>query len=338
MLYNPKVSIITPTYNQEKLIGDCIKSVINQTYIYWEMIIIDDGSTDNTKGVIEQYLYDPRIKYIYQDNKGPNFLAENYNKALNCASGELIAILEGDDYWPKEKLEKQVPAFQNNEIVLSYGDYIITDIKGKLELPHRLGHLPENIRHNTPVGTASLFMLRGEGATFTYPVTVVIRKETLLEIGGFLQCTYAPLVDYSTFLHLGLKGKFHYAEGVVGFWRRRITSITSTKRLFIYEGVRRYGKEFFDLNKELSLFKNSNWNDIEKSWKKGINRAYIEKGRMELLKGDWDSARKSFTKLLNSPRTFLKGIIGIIAAILKKDVERIFKMKNGYSLLDFKED
>ncbi|MDM7940633.1 MAG: glycosyltransferase, partial [Methanothrix sp.] len=80
----PSVSIITPTYNHERYIAECIDSVLAQSYPYWEQIIIDDGSSDGTQDVISLYK-DKRIKYIRQENKGIWRLGETYNKALQLA-------------------------------------------------------------------------------------------------------------------------------------------------------------------------------------------------------------------------------------------------------------
>ncbi len=80
----PLISIITPTYNHENFIGECIESVLAQTYPHWEQIIIDDGSTDRTGEIVAQY-NDERIKYIRQDNIGIWRLRETYNRA----SGDL---------------------------------------------------------------------------------------------------------------------------------------------------------------------------------------------------------------------------------------------------------
>src|SRR5437588_302353 len=116
----PLVSIITPTYNHERFIGPCIASLCDQAYGNWEQIIIDDGSTDNTAEVISKFK-DPRIRYQYQQNQGPIELARTYNRALGMAKGDLIAILEGDDFWPHDKLATLVPCFLDDRVVLAYG-------------------------------------------------------------------------------------------------------------------------------------------------------------------------------------------------------------------------
>lgn len=101
------VSIITPTYNCGKFIGETIESVRKQTYQNWEMIIVDDCSTDNTKEMVEEYLkQDNRIKYfLLNDNVGA---AMARNRAMELASGSYIAFLDSDDLWTEKKLEIQL--------------------------------------------------------------------------------------------------------------------------------------------------------------------------------------------------------------------------------------
>ena len=100
------VSIITPCYNGSKYIAETIESVLSQTYHNWEMIIIDDGSKDNSKQVVENYtVKDNRIKYLYQNNAGS---AAARNNGIRCANGRYIALLDADDIWLPEFLEKQI--------------------------------------------------------------------------------------------------------------------------------------------------------------------------------------------------------------------------------------
>ena len=101
------VSIITPSYNTARFIGETIRSVQAQTYTNWEMIIVDDCSTDNTDEVVSQFQKeDSRIRYFKNDhNSGA---AVSRNKALREARGRWIAFLDSDDLWYPEKLEKQI--------------------------------------------------------------------------------------------------------------------------------------------------------------------------------------------------------------------------------------
>ncbi len=107
------VSIITPTYNSAKFIGETIESVLKQSYENWEMIIIDDCSTDNTKEIIEKYAaIDERIKYYILDKNYGAAIART--KAMELASGKYIAFLDSDDLWYEDKLEKQISFMKRN--------------------------------------------------------------------------------------------------------------------------------------------------------------------------------------------------------------------------------
>ena len=101
------VSIITPMYNSENFIGETIKSVLNQTYIYWEMIIVDDASSDNSIAIVEKITNEEsRIKLIKSSiDIGP---AKARNMGIELASGRYISFLDSDDLWLPEKLEKQI--------------------------------------------------------------------------------------------------------------------------------------------------------------------------------------------------------------------------------------
>ncbi len=107
------ISIITPTYNCGRFIGETIESVINQTYKNWEMIIVDDCSRDNTKDIVNKYAQnDDRIKYhLLETNSGA---AIARTKAMELAKGDYMAFLDSDDLWFEDKLEKQLKFMKEN--------------------------------------------------------------------------------------------------------------------------------------------------------------------------------------------------------------------------------
>jgi len=101
------VSIIIPTYNREKWIKEAIQSVLSQTYSFYEVIVVDDGSSDNTREIVNSFK--ERVKYFFQQNCGPSCAR---NKGIELSRGEWIAFLDSDDLWKKEKLEKQMEALK----------------------------------------------------------------------------------------------------------------------------------------------------------------------------------------------------------------------------------
>lgn len=125
---NDLVSIITPSFNTAKFIGQTIMSVKAQTYTNWEMIIVDDRSTDDTDNVVEKYLDDARIHYIKNDrNSGA---AISRNRALAEAKGRWIAFLDSDDLWEPTKLEKQISFMETRGYSFSYTKYQEMDEQG----------------------------------------------------------------------------------------------------------------------------------------------------------------------------------------------------------------
>ncbi|WP_163929960.1 glycosyltransferase family 2 protein [Paraferrimonas sp. SM1919] len=124
-------TVIMPCYNSESFIRISILSVINQTFEKWELLIIDDNSTDNTVSLVEELAKnDPRIKlFKNSENLGAG---ASRNKAIEHAQGRYIAFLDADDLWHPQKLEKQIAFMQENDIALSYTQYQKFDESGDL--------------------------------------------------------------------------------------------------------------------------------------------------------------------------------------------------------------
>lgn len=124
------VSIITPNYNSERFIRETIESVLSQTYKEWELIIVDDCSTDNSLNIIKNYAAnDERIKLqINETNSGT---ATTRNNAIKFAKGRFIAFLDSDDLWDNNKLEKQINFMLANNYALTYSYYRQIDEEGK---------------------------------------------------------------------------------------------------------------------------------------------------------------------------------------------------------------
>lgn len=167
-----KISIITPVYNAEKYITDTINSVLAQTYTNWEMIIVDDCSTDRTTQIVESFCQkDNRIKLIkHQKNQG---VAMTRNTALAHAKGEYIAFLDGDDLWCDKKLEKQLAFMEKNGYVLTYTAYeklsSSPGIKNKIiYVPSKMTY--KEIYYNTAIACLTVMINREKAGDFEMPI------------------------------------------------------------------------------------------------------------------------------------------------------------------------
>ena len=125
MSNQPKVSVVIPTFNRSTLLTDAIDSVLTQTYSNYEIIVVDDGSTDDTADVVARY--DNKVRYIYRENGG---LSAARNTGIASAKGEYIAFLDSDDMFVATKLEKQVRILDENpEICFCYSNVAFCDAK-----------------------------------------------------------------------------------------------------------------------------------------------------------------------------------------------------------------
>lgn len=193
---NPLVSVIVPTYNRAKHIKKAIDSALNQTYRNIEIIIIDDGSTDETKEVLLPCFSDKRIRYFYQKNQG---VANARNNGIKNSEGKYIALLDSDDYWPAaDKLEKQTEFLEKHQdYLLVGGGEISIDENGK-ELFLLLN--PETDRE---IRKAMLF------SCLISPSTAVFSKKAWELAGGFNENCSDLSEDWELFLKLGKLGKMY---------------------------------------------------------------------------------------------------------------------------------
>ena len=193
----PKVTVVIPTYNRAHLIKDAVESVLNQTYQDFELIVIDDGSTDNTKEVLA--LYKDKLTYIYQENQGRSAAR---NHGIKLAQGEYIAFLDSDDVWFPDKLERQVPVLESasSNVVLVHGYKCIVD-KNLQPVPgweFKLRKLYQILEKREETYENFLYF----NCLFTS--TVLVRKASLLEINGY-DVSIEGREDVDLYLRLLLK-------------------------------------------------------------------------------------------------------------------------------------
>lgn len=141
------VSVIIPVYNRENVVAAAVNSVLNQTYTDLELIVVDDGSTDNTKDVLSR-ISDERLRYVYQDNAGA---CAARNHGIELAKGEYIAFHDSDDIWLEDKLAKQMRIFERNNVDLVFCKLNYTNSNGVTVL------LPDHIKEGFVSPVINLF-------------------------------------------------------------------------------------------------------------------------------------------------------------------------------------
>ena len=152
------VSIIVPVYNAERFLKDTINTILNQTYKNWELILVDDCSTDKSVNIINKYSKkDKRINLV--KNKVNSKAAVSRNNGIKKSSGRYLCFLDADDLWDKQKLEKQVNFMKNNDCEFSFTGYEFADKNGKpnrkkVFIPNRINY--KQALKNTTIWTSTV--------------------------------------------------------------------------------------------------------------------------------------------------------------------------------------
>ena len=200
------ISVVIPTYNHRDYILATLESVFSQTYTDFELIIVNDGSPDDTDGLLQPLIRAGKITtYLTQENRGQ---ASARNTGLSAARGEYIAFLDDDDLWPSDKLEWQVAALRRNpSTAMVYGDR-------KLLRPD--GSLAEGTREEGPAGWVRKEFSRRNW--IESPGQVLIRTEALRKIGGFDPSLWGT-DDWDVYIRLADVGEFSYCPRVALLYR-----------------------------------------------------------------------------------------------------------------------
>lgn len=326
----PLVSIISPTYNHARFIADCIESVLAQTYTHWEMIIIDDGSSDETFSIARKYAEkDKRIKPFTQKNIGIFRLAESYNFALKQCTGKYVAILECDDFWFPDKLEVQIDAMEKNpHCNFSWGRAFLSSI----DFSSDYYLAPKNndaisFFNNKPVGS----FLNSFFHTLIPALTIVIKKDALITLGGFQQPFNLPLVDIPTTMEFLFKSEFIFIDHLLGKWRIYPNQVTKTYTVQMTSGYYQLVTSLMERYPEIFEQQNITKSKIEQHFKSRFVVSYSRSGRYKLIRKDFKGARKDYWHSithygLTEPVWKLRSAIGLFLSFFGLDVEWLAKL------------
>jgi len=213
------ISIIIPAYKAEKYIAETINSVLNQTYTDWELIIVDDGSTDNTAQIIKQFCEkDNRIQYSFKENSG---VSDTRNKGMSMAKGELFALLDADDLWNSNKLEEVNKAFHKHKI-----DWLFSDVIDLYD------DATERIKKISKTSNFLNALLLWNGKILTAPSGIVFRKQCY-DDGFRFDKQFSTAADQDFVIQLASKYKgFHFDKPL---WKYRILNNSMSHDIALME-------------------------------------------------------------------------------------------------------
>ena len=271
---NPTVSVIIPTYNRAHLMGRSIQSVLNQTYQDFELIIVDDGSTDNTDDIIKEFQKkDGRIKYIrHEKNKGGSAAR---NTGIKAARGEYVAFQDSDDEWLLEKLEKQMRIFKD---VSAEVGIVYTDMWRICGGEKTYWHSPvikpkDGIVYNQALDR---FMELGTGIGIQ---SAIIRRKCFNIVGMFDEA-FHRFIDLELFIRLSKYYHFyHINEPLVNYYNTE-NGISSNNGALIeaYELIfKKYSNNIVKNRKSLAKYQYLVGNILCQNDKMTQGRAYLLK-------------------------------------------------------------
>ncbi|GGZ13831.1 glycosyl transferase [Echinicola pacifica] len=303
-----KVSIIIPTFNYGFVINESLDSVLEQTHQNWECIIVDDGSTDNTKEVINKYLKkDGRFNYFYQKNSG---VSTARNKGISLATGDFIQFLDGDDLLSREKLCHQIHHFNSNpDIDISYTNnfYFRNGNKDKLSFDSEMK------------GKEWMYKLHGRGTDTLSAIihhNIAVMSSPLIRASILKKDIRFPdgidlLEDWIFWLKLAFtNASFHYLNHPKAFTLNRLhpTSVTKNNLIKMKEGD-------IQLRSQLAkMIYASPINDQEKKELYAINNKYYKWNFKKLIYqiGPWNFKEINRVKHYVNPIIFTKYYIKTI--------------------------
>jgi glycosyltransferase involved in cell wall biosynthesis len=213
----PLISILMNCYNGERYLRKALESVVVQTYRNWELIFWDNQSTDGSAEILKSYR-EPRFKYFYAPRHTMLYEARNY--ALEQAQGEFISFLDVDDWWKPEKLEKQVPLFDDPEVGIVCGNFwFVNEIKKSKQ---------KWIKRAVPTGRVLNNLL---ASSFVGLLTLMVRHSAIEQLEYPCDPRYHIMGDFDIVIRLAVNWKLDFISQPVAFyrWHGRNESITHSK-------------------------------------------------------------------------------------------------------------
>ena len=320
----PLVSVVIPAYNCAPFIGESLDSVYRQTYRNWEVIVIDDGSTDETRAILAPHT--GRIRYFYQENRGT---AAARNAGVRQARGELIAFLDNDDIWLPEKLERQVQVMQGSpECGLVFTDGIMFMADGTRRgpvIPSRLdAWIATHLTEDPAVAKGDIFRNLFLANEISSASSVMVRRECLERAGGFDEAVVIA-DDYDLWLRIARAHAVAVILRCLYMWRWHDGSQSGPLR----ERIHGWREASLVVQEKHLLVAPA---DIRRPLRAQMARAYWESARYYFDLNQFQNSRKTLAACLGHNRVFLPAIPFLLASYLDPstiDALRTLKRKLG---------
>ena len=235
----PTVSVIIPNYNHSRYLKQRIDSVLNQTYSDYEVIILDDHSTDNSKDIIERYRNNPKIAHIIYNPKNSGSTFKQWRKGVTLANGEYIWIAESDDWAEKSFLETLIPKFSVSEkINLVFSNSYIIDSENKI-----IGKGSQYIttskfdwEEDLIITDKNDFAISICESIFIYNASAVIIKKKAIK-DNTIDPSLRLTGDTKTFINLGLDGDIYYDSQCLNHFRKHINNVRTKSSSSGYDNL-----------------------------------------------------------------------------------------------------
>jgi glycosyltransferase involved in cell wall biosynthesis len=199
----PEVSVIIPAYNSARFLAESIPTVLQQTFADFELLVVDDGSTDDTRQVVASFECDARVRYVHQQNRGG---AAARNTGIAHCTGKYIAFLDADDLWAPEKLQKQVAVFQESTQVeaVHTAAYLVQLDGEQREVSRRILRRPAFLEQTLYEELLYRMVIIGSASS------VMVRRPVLQQVGPFHEQTLAS--DRDMWQRIAEHYDFHYVD------------------------------------------------------------------------------------------------------------------------------
>lgn len=288
-----KFSVIIPSYNRENELPKSIESVLNQTYKNFELIIVDNGSTDDTKELVEKYQKtDSRIKYLWQENSGSP--AGSRNTGIKKSLYDWVAFLDSDDYWYPSKLEEVKKVIENNNDLIAvshYEDKYVNNI------------FNSTLKHGEKLSSDTYNDLLFNGNNLSTSA-MCVRKDKIEEVKYFDERRdYFAVEDYDMWMKLSKVGKFYYIDKALGVFSISDNNMSNNNEL---------------INNNLKVLVLNHIDSLSISNKEKVKR--IHASRIDYYKGRTYQVNKEYRKAIP---ILIKSIIDYPFSI-KKIISLIF--------------